>query len=476
MSEDQKSYFLGVEGEQLGPLTEAELASKIREGSVSPQSLIWWEGRSDWEAIGSIEEFKVFFEAPQTNPPAATPPEVKTHSSSALPVAKKPRKKEHRQMEQPTMGDDHFVTFAPQGSEPNPVFGLKEAKIATEPLISKRSLIMGLVFIALCSVGWLALKIIPSGKSSLTASADKPTKTNKSKEQDKNLRKKKLTEASSSLLLNPNQAVPVLTELVNANIKDEVGQEAAQTLVSYFQKSKQFELAGNLLIKLDRPADAANMYVQEPRLASQAESAFFLAFKKSQGKESADYLEKDIKLLLNPLKNPVLAKERIELFEKTFPALTHSFSYYSLPTDQKIQLVFTNLSHFFVEEVNRTIKEEFPQISLGSRPIVEVKKDTIANFRLIGRYQGDVVLRTDTIKNIYFLYWLIDGQWVLVDTNLTKERQSFAATMRKKYETRVLSPASLLTFLEGQFQREFPDRALHEVTMSQKTIPAPKQN
>lgn len=476
MSEDQKSYFLGVEGEQFGPLTEAEVISKIQDGSISPQSLIWWEGRSDWEAIASIEEFKEFFKAPKISSAPVASTDIQSQAPSNLPVAKKAPKKERSKTQQTSSGQNLFVSYAPQGSDPNPVFGIKEAKIATEPIISKRSLIMGLAFIVICLVGWLALKIIPSGNTNFTVATSKSPKSAKNKEQDKNARKKKLAEATSSILLNPGQAVPILTELVTANIKDEVGQEAAQALISYYQKSKQFELAGTLLLKLDRPADAANMYLQEPRLVSQAESAFFLAFKKSQGKESADYLEKNITLLLNPIKNSVLAKERIDLFEKTFPALSHPFGYYSLPSDQKIQLVFTNLSHFFVEEVTRTIKEEFPQISLGSRPIVEVKRDTIANFRLIGRYQGDVVLRTDTIKNIYFLYWLVDGQWVLVDTNLTKERQSFAATMRKKYETRVLSSSALLSFLESQFQREFPDRALHEVTAIQKTTPPRKQN
>jgi hypothetical protein len=369
-----------------------------------------------------------------------------------------------------------FISYAPQGSEPTPVFGIQEAQIATEPLVSKQSLIMGIVFIFLAIAGWLALQMIPSGTPAQPQIAKKDQKKPQNRDGNKTQRKVKLSQASAGLLLNPTQSLQTLNELINQDIKDEVGQEASQLLINYYQKNNQTESAGDLLLRLDRPTEAAEQFLKEPRLVSKAETSLFISFKKSQGKESADFLIRDINLLINPIKNFNLAKERIELFEKTFPALTHPFGYYSLPIDQKIQTTFVALSRSFVDDVTRTIKEEFPQINLEGRPVVEVKKDATGNYRVISRYQGDLLLRSDRINNIYFLYWLIDSVWVLVDTNLTKERQAFAATMRKKYETRVTSPSTLLELLEGRYRSQFPDQALHELFNLQKTVKPLKKN
>jgi hypothetical protein len=71
------------------------------------------------------------------------------------------------------------------------------------------------------------------------------------------------------------------------------------------------------------------------------------------------------------------------------------------------------------------------------------------------------------MKGIFFLYWLVDNQWLLVDTNLTTDRQRFAAATRKKYEGAVLQPGQMLTYLESQFKQLYPNQGLHEMILAE---------
>jgi hypothetical protein len=293
------------------------------------------------------------------------------------------------------------------------------------------------------------------------------------KDQALQKRRQLLAQATSQLLLNTNTSIQQLNELVNQNSKDNEGKEAAEVLLNHYRQNKQSESAGDLLIKLERYPEAAKAYSSDPRLAPKRETSLFKAFQNSTGKESADFLLADIGLLIKPLDRLDLAKERIALFEKTFPGLTNPYSYYQIPLYQQITNIFTRLSSSFVGILAKHISEEFPQITLASRPLVEIKRNSTGSLRIIGRYNGDLLLRSDRMKGIFFLYWLVDNQWLLVDTNLTTDRQRFAAETRKKYEGAVLLPGQMLTYLEGQFKQLYPNQGLHEMI---STEPKPSKS
>ncbi|MFM8268555.1 MAG: DUF4339 domain-containing protein [Pseudomonadota bacterium] len=453
------AYFLGVEGEQTGPYSQADLAGQISQGNLSPETLVWWEGQTDWERIADIPRFKALFETQKRNPPAPTP-------TPAPPATK-------LKLDDFTVGGSHpslewVATFAKSGKEPMPVYDGRESYFKHDKVIPVKTATIGL---ALCLVGfgvWVALKFSAPAQPKSEKKAVSP------RDQDLQKRKKILSQASSQLLLNPTTSIQQLNDLIKQNVKDAEGKEAAEILLNYYRQNKQIEPAGELLIKLERYAEAANLFASDSRFISQTEAALFKAFQNSSGKESADFLNNDIKLLIKPLNNLVLAKERIGLFEKNFPGLTHPFGYYQLPVDQQITNIFMRLSSTFVDMLTSHISQEFPQITLATRPIVEIKRNSSGSLRIIGRYNGDLILRTDRMKGIFFLYWLIDNQWLLVDTNLTTDRQRFAAATRKKYEGSVSQPSEMLKYLEQEFQRLYPKQGLHEtVSTESKTSKSP---
>jgi hypothetical protein len=441
-------YFLGVEGEQTGPYSEADLISQISKGILSQDTLIWWEGQSDWERIGDIYKFKDLFAAPSKTAPKVTTskksPPLEDYSSGGS---------------HPTL--DWIATFARTGKEPIPVYDSKEGYFKHEKAIPVKSAVLAL---AICLVGfgvWAVLKFTGPSERKSTKKQIAP------KEQALQKRRQLLAQATSQLLLNPSTSIQQLNELINQNPKDNEGKEAAESLLNYYRQNKQMESAGDLLSKLERYSDAAKAYSSDPRLALKTETALFKAFQGSSGKESADFLLEDIRLLIKPLDRLDLAKDRIALFEKTFPGLTHPYSYYQIPLDQQITNIFTRLSSSLVGMLTKHISDEFPQITLASRPLVEIKRNSAGGLRIIGRYNGDLILRSDRVKGIFFLYWLVENQWLLVDTNLTTDRQRFAAATRKKYEGAVLQPGQMLNFLEGQFKQLYPNQGLHEMILTE---------
>lgn len=452
------AYFLGVEGEQTGPYTEKDLAQKISQGVVSPEALVWWEGQTDWERISDIPRFKSFFGS--TRKSTITPP---TKPSSPP------------NLDDYTVGGSHphldwIATFARPGKESMPVYDSKEGYFNTEKAIPIKTAIAALV---LCVIGfgvWIVLKF---------TTPEKPKTAKKqvsSKEQSLLKRRQVLTQATSQLLLNPAASIAQLNDLISKNAKDPEGKEAAEVLLNYYRQNKQVESAAQLLVKLERYGEAAQLFGTDNRFASQTEVALFKAFQNSSGKESADFLTEDIRLLIKPLEQLSLARERIALFEKQFPNFSHPFTYYQLPVDQQITSIFTRLSSSLVGLLNSHISEEFPSITLASRPLVEIKRNSAGNLRVIGRYNGDLVLRNDRLKGIYFLYWLVDNQWILVDTNLTSDRQRFASTLRKKYESAVLPPAEMLTRLEATFKRLYPSQGIHEMVSAESKSAKPSKS
>ena len=50
-------WYVVVEGEQVGPLTEADVAARVGRGEVSSETFAWREGMADWIQISAIAEF-----------------------------------------------------------------------------------------------------------------------------------------------------------------------------------------------------------------------------------------------------------------------------------------------------------------------------------------------------------------------------------------------------------------------------------
>ena len=59
-------FFLAVNGAQTGPFDMNTLAAKTREGSLTPDTLVWRKGMAEWAAAGTVPELQALF--------AATPP------------------------------------------------------------------------------------------------------------------------------------------------------------------------------------------------------------------------------------------------------------------------------------------------------------------------------------------------------------------------------------------------------------------
>ena len=485
-SNDNQSYFLVIEGEQSGPFSGQDIADKLQKGLISTQSLIWWDGQATWHSIESIKDFQSFLskhsglsDAPLTTQPPVSSSELSPSSFEMENIPPPDSSPAPEEAIPPIKEDIIFASFAIPGSDLKPVFTKEEGRFDSAPLtvteivkkgpIKSRALLMVGIFVALSLI---SLAFLFLGKP---PEAVKPIAKIATKEEVLSERKIKLTKALSEILLQPAPSIIALNDLLTHNPNDEVGVEALRALIDNYRQDHQYQKAGDLLLKVKKPGEAARFFLQEPSLYPQAETSLFLAFQQTQSKESADFLLADIQLLLNSMKNYELATERIRLFEKTFPALNHPYGYYLLPTPQRIQNIFNRLSFYFVETVMKHISTDFPQLKLVTRPLVEVKQTTSGDFRIVAHYQGDVILSNDRIRDIYFVFWLIDDHWNLVDTNLTRERQRYAQVARERYNASVMSPARMLQYLETQFQTQFSDKSLHELPSSINSSPS-KEN
>jgi predicted Zn finger-like uncharacterized protein len=53
---DQGAWHVVVDGEQVGPLTEAEVKDRLRQGQINSDTLVWKEGFADWSALSTVPE------------------------------------------------------------------------------------------------------------------------------------------------------------------------------------------------------------------------------------------------------------------------------------------------------------------------------------------------------------------------------------------------------------------------------------
>jgi membrane protease subunit (stomatin/prohibitin family) len=65
-----KQWFIGANGQQLGPFDQAGLAAQARSGALTRETLVWAEGLAGWTAAGEVPEIGgVFAAVPPPLPP-----------------------------------------------------------------------------------------------------------------------------------------------------------------------------------------------------------------------------------------------------------------------------------------------------------------------------------------------------------------------------------------------------------------------
>ena len=44
--------YVFVDGQQTGPFTEEQVRAQLNAGTITPETLVWWEGMADWQPLG----------------------------------------------------------------------------------------------------------------------------------------------------------------------------------------------------------------------------------------------------------------------------------------------------------------------------------------------------------------------------------------------------------------------------------------
>jgi len=66
---DPAVWFAMIQGQQIGPMSRAELGTKASAGQVGPRTYIWKEGMESWIRAKDVPELVPLFAAPPTPPP-----------------------------------------------------------------------------------------------------------------------------------------------------------------------------------------------------------------------------------------------------------------------------------------------------------------------------------------------------------------------------------------------------------------------
>jgi GYF domain 2 len=464
-----QQYFLGIGGAQTGPHSEAEIVQKIRAG-LPTDTLVWFEGLSEWQPVTTVPVFDAAYK--NVTPAGSLPsPDKDAPLEPSAPIVPrvhfKPLTEEGGEVT-PTLVSGSSAasnlrasTF--DNSPAEPIFGPEEATFTQASFVTDRIyFIIGGVTLILGGVVIYFLVSAGSAGRDAASRTPKGPPPNKTGLTALTPREAELRKATSELALQPGPSLESLNKLINENSDDAFGKQAITAAVDYYRVHSPSE-GGRLLMKIKRPEDAIGFFLTEPANLQEAEKAYFASFEAStDDTKRKDYLLKDIQLLLGLLKDPGKAQTRVELLEKTFPGQQHTYGYYLKSTEEKIKDLFGRISFYFVQTLMAYLDSELPQIALAKRPLVELKKDRMGKYRIVGTYKGDVLLNQDRLGNIYFTFWLTDKQWELVDTNLTAERRIASHRERDREKKGAVTAPEMLATLERVFKTQFPKNGVHE--------------
>lgn len=51
-------WYLGIDGQQAGPLSPSEVAGRVASGAATPDTLVWRSGMSEWTRLGDVPELR----------------------------------------------------------------------------------------------------------------------------------------------------------------------------------------------------------------------------------------------------------------------------------------------------------------------------------------------------------------------------------------------------------------------------------
>ena len=77
-------YYVGVNGQQIGPFTMPQLTQLVQNGQLTQQSLVWKQGMAGWEKAGNVAELASLF-APPMPEAGATPPQMPGNAPPPMP-------------------------------------------------------------------------------------------------------------------------------------------------------------------------------------------------------------------------------------------------------------------------------------------------------------------------------------------------------------------------------------------------------
>lgn len=420
----EKKYFLGLGGQQSGPFSDDEVNAKITAGEAKADSLIWYDGLGEWQRLDSITFFQAALKTGRAPVASFAPP-------SPTPKA---------------------ATGSTEPPDLKPVFSSEEAVFFRRTGPRPQVIVAG---IALLLLGAGVMWYLESGEEVLP-------EAQVSKGSDPTTRPNRLKKADADYLLNPAQIPADYEKLIAENPKDEFGKKAAAELESIYTKRRMLLPLARLMMQLGRPAEAVAPFKEEKDYAN-AQIAAFKAYEleKDPAQRKA-FLNQSIELLTGPLQDIPTATARIRQFEKDFPNEHNPYAYYLLSEEKKMADLFDRTSFFFVENLVAHMKAEFPQVRLSGRPIVGIVREATGKYRITGSYKGEVTLSLDRLHDIRFEYWLAGGDWHLVGTNITRERQEWAKANRTKHMGESSTGPALLVYLEGVMRAQFPKLGLHQ--------------
>ena len=79
-------WFMAIGGQQIGPVTEADVVNAIKSGSADRTTLVFVNGMANWTPLGDVDEFRAHLgtAAPPPLPrgAAAPPPRARTRSTT----------------------------------------------------------------------------------------------------------------------------------------------------------------------------------------------------------------------------------------------------------------------------------------------------------------------------------------------------------------------------------------------------------
>jgi hypothetical protein len=106
-----KAYFFGINNEKVGPLDDASIQQRIREGAITADTLAWRSGMDNWQPVGNIAELKKEFNAllsKQTVPPPLPAGSHASGQAAPPPFPQKPSQASYVQSERAPDGLSPF--------------------------------------------------------------------------------------------------------------------------------------------------------------------------------------------------------------------------------------------------------------------------------------------------------------------------------------------------------------------------------